>query len=68
MKKTPPQGRNDSAMLRSLKKLFTATTLRAADSYASFCMHEMMLCKTIATENSSPMVLQVLISHIVYLI
>ena len=53
------QGRNDSAMLRSLKKLFTATTLRTADSYASFCMHEMMLCKTIATENSSPMVLQV---------
>ncbi|KAL5269141.1 hypothetical protein ACHWQZ_G002835 [Mnemiopsis leidyi] len=52
------QGRNDSAMLRSLKKLFTATTLRTADSYASFCMHEMMLCKTIATENSSPMVLQ----------
>ena len=45
-------------MLRSLRKFFSGAPLRTPDSYSSYCLHEMMLCKTITTENTSPMVLQ----------
>eukprot|EP00116_Pleurobrachia_bachei_P003537 sb/3463799/ len=54
------QNRNDSTMMRSLRKIFTSNSpARSPDCYASFCIHEMMLCKTITTENTStPLVLQ----------